>query len=350
MAFKLRLVWLVVCLVGCGIAAGAQEAGQQGEVQKPLTAEAEQPSGTGNHRLILKDGSFQICRNYEIVGDRVRYSSSERPGETEELPGDLVDWEATRQWERDHQNVAEEQSPAMKEAAALDAEEAASRSAAKARRPEVLPGLELPDEDGVFALDTYRGQPQLVEIPAHEADVNVKEHKGIQMLNPMAGASAHIDLDGAHAKIHLHVNDPDFYLSLDAREDVGNVISHAMVVDTGSAGELPSRKHGARLLNSGFYVVRVDERKTLRIVAALHQGVNGQLAENADAIPMKAEPMEGKLWLKLTPTEPLTSGEYALVEMLPGGAGMSATVWDFEVDPRAAENPGANGPVQREKN
>ena len=30
--------------------------------------------------------------------------------------------------------------------------------------PEVAKGLELPDEDGVFALDTFQGTPELVEL------------------------------------------------------------------------------------------------------------------------------------------------------------------------------------------
>ena len=32
--------------------------------------------------------------------------------------------------------------------------------------PKVAEGLELPDEDGVFVLDTFQGTPELVELTA----------------------------------------------------------------------------------------------------------------------------------------------------------------------------------------
>ncbi len=67
---------------------------------------------------------------------------------------DLVDWEATRKWERDHGAPIEDASPAMKEAESIDKEEIAERDEQKARMPEVAPGLELPDQDSVFALHT----------------------------------------------------------------------------------------------------------------------------------------------------------------------------------------------------
>lgn len=153
-----------------------------------------------NHRLILKDGSYQMVRDYKVVGDRVRYLSQER-GDWEEMPVDLVDWDATRKWEKEHADlVGEDPSPAMKEAETIDKEETDERNDQKARMPLVAPGLELPDEEGVFVLDTYHGTPELVGLASSDLSLNAKTKRGIAILNPMAGQKASLELEGAQCQ------------------------------------------------------------------------------------------------------------------------------------------------------
>src|SRR5271165_429377 len=118
---------------------------------------AQTAAPAANQRLILKDGSYQVVKKYEVVGDRVRYVSAER-GETEELPANLVDWPETAAWAKAHAPGAagpmvSNSAPVSQEAAEIDKEAKAEREEALARSPTVAPGLRLPDEDGVFILD-----------------------------------------------------------------------------------------------------------------------------------------------------------------------------------------------------
>jgi hypothetical protein len=266
--------------------------------RKPLAVQPDAPGLRTNHRLVLKDGSYQDVREYQVVGDRVRYRPLDRSDEWDELPVDLVDWDATRKWERDHAETGTDgTSPAMKEAESIDKEEADEREAQKARMPEVAKGLELPDEDGVFALDTYQGTPELVELVPSEAGLNAKTKRGISTFNPMAGHKANIELQGAHAKVHLHVNDPSIYLSLNDVDNSEHVLSHAMTVDTSSAKEAANRKHGAHSTQSGFAIVKVDERRAVRIVGAIHISPTGNVTQDEDVIPAKVEVVPGKHWL-----------------------------------------------------
>ena len=320
------------------------------QTHKPLPVKPGVPPTGANHRLILKDGSYQIVRKYEIAGDRVRYISLERGGDWEEMPESLVDWEATRKWERDHAEQlaeAETPSPAMKEAADIDKEEAAERAEQAARMPEVAKGLELPDQDSIFVLDTYQGTPELVELQPNEVAVDAKTHHGLSTLNPLAGQRASIELPGSHAKVHLHVNDPEIYVSLNVTDDTEKVLSHALSVDTRGAKEIANRKHGAHSPQSGFAIVKLDERKAVRIVGAIHISPTGSVTQSEDTIPMKVEVLPGKHWLKLTPTESLAIGEYALVEII-SPSDINQTVWDFTVNPRLGDNQGSLGPIQKQ--
>ena len=315
------------------------------QTQTPLPLKLDQPVTTTNHRLILKDGSYQVVRRYEIAGDRVRYISVERGGEWEELPVELVDWEATHKWERDHASQPTEQaSPAMKEAEEIDKEEADERDEQMARRPEVAKGLELPDEDGVFALDTFEGKPELVELLPVGLALNAKNRHGLSTLNPTATTKASLELDGAHAKIHLHVNAPAIFLALASSDEAETVLSHALTVETGGAKEVANRKHGAHSPSSGFALVHADERNTVRIIGAVHMSLTGKITQDEDTISAKVEVLPGKHWLKITPEKPLAAGEYALVEIL-SASEINQSGWDFRVDPQSGDNPGSLGPI-----
>jgi hypothetical protein len=339
----LGVIAALPALAPCAISAQASDSKQS---KTPLPVKPGVPGVQVNHRLILKDGNYQIVRKYEIVGNRVRYISVERGGDWEELPEDLVDWPATRKWEKQQSELAEQKSPAMEEAADIDKEEAAERQAQKDRMPEVTRGLNLPDQDGVFVLDEYRGTPQLVEIVPSTGDLQMARQHGIRSVLPLQGQMAHVELEGASAKIAIHVNEPVLYLSLDSKSDadVEQVISHSLTVDTHGASSVQHPKRGATSPTSGFAIVRLDSRKAVRIVGTVHVSLAGDITQSEDVIPMTAEVLPGKHWLKLKPKEPLRIGEYALIEIL-SPKDMNATVWDFQVNPRATLNESAIGPI-----
>jgi hypothetical protein len=320
---------------------------QTSSSSKPLPLKPAVPGTGRNLRLILKDGSYQMARDYQVVGDRVRFLSQER-GEWEELPSDLVDWNATHKWEKEHADLIEEDSsPAMKDAETIDKEEAEERSEQSARMPTVSEGLELPDEDGVFVLDTYLGTPELVELTPSDMSLDTKSKKGIAVLNPMASQKANMELDGAHSRIHLHVNDPAIYLSLGVADEKEPVLTHAMTVNTNGAKAVNGGKHGAHSAQSGFAIVKVDERQAVRIVGAVHVSASGEVTQDENTIATKSELLPGKRWLKIEPQEKLTIGEYALVEIL-SPSDISDSVWDFRVDPRMGDNAHSITPILKQ--
>lgn len=365
----LRLAPLLLCALAALAQAAAQEptSAQTAQVQAPpvqtgQTVELKQPpaqetipkqTGTPlplkpdlpgmqrNHRLILTDGTYQLVRQYQILGDRVRYFSAER-SDWEEIPVSLVDWDATRKWERDHTPSADT-SPAMQEAEEVDKEELAARDEQRARMPLVAPGLELPDQDGAFVLDTYHGTPEIVQLTETDMRLNTRNRHGLGVLDPKAGMNANLELNGAHSRIYLHVNDPAIYFSLAAPDDNREMLGHAMVVKTDGARAV-NDVHGADSAASRFAIVRVDERNMVRIVDPVHLNADGTVAQSDNVILTRTEVVPGKHWLCVHPAQPLEIGEYALIEIDPS-AGISPNVWDFRVDPTKGDNPGSLTPI-----
>lgn len=315
--------------------------------QAPMTLSPDLQGLKKNHRLILKDGTYQVVSQYKVIGNRVRYFSKER-ADWEEIPADLVDWDATRKWEQQHNPAAAgEVSPGMQEAAKLDEEETAERADQKARMPEVARGLNLPDQDGVFALDTFHGTPELVPVNSDDIDLGAKAHHGVTALNPMAGAKTRLELDGEHARVHLHVNQPTFFLSLDtphAADAKEPVLSNPITVKTVSEQAIAARKDGAQSAASHFALVRLDERIAMRFVGPVEVNGSGVVVGDPNVIPTRVQVLPGGRWLRVDPERPLMIGEYALVEIL-SPSQMSPSVWDFEVNPATGDNPGSMSPI-----
>ena len=321
------------------------------------------PPQTSNKRLILKDGSYQIVTQYKIVGDRVRYYSAER-AEWEELPSNLVDWAATDKWAKEHApgaappappaaspTVPPAVSPASPQAAEIDKEEQQERAEQNARMPEVAPKLRLPDEEGVWVLDTYRDVPELVALTQNTGNVNQQTGHNVlrAALNPFGRTRQAIEIPGALSKVRLHVGDPAIYVSLTTNDsdltddDSGSTIT----VNTHGAGSM-KEKDSYSSPASQYAIVRLQSnaRRDYRVVSAVNIGMTGKVTQTEDIIPTNSQILPGKHWMKLTPRQPLAFGDYALMEILAPGE-VNASVWDFRIDPTAAENKNAIIPLDR---
>jgi len=269
-------------------------------------------------RLIMKDGSYQVVSKWEINGDRVHYFSAERD-DWEDVPNSLVDWKATDQFEKDR--LAGKNSP---QARALDKELEEEREAEEAKSPTVAPGLRLPSEGGVYALDIYLSEPQLLPLDQSTGQINknVKRNVLRAAINPVSGSKSLIELSGSKSKIQVHAQLPAFYINLDAGAEEETTT--------------PSGKSGAELPWDRFRVVHAQVKGDKRIVGAVKTAVYGKASSEADVVLTNSEQL-GEGWVKITPKEPLPPGEYALAEML-GKQGMNSYVWDFGVHSDAPAN------------
>ena len=310
-----------------------------------LTGWAGSAENPANKRLILKDGSYQVVTKYQVVGDRVRYISTERGGDWEELPYNLVDWPATDKWAKDHVPGVDPASPASNEAAAIDKEEQQERIEQDQRMPQIGPGLRLPDDEGVWGLDTYHGLAELVELTQNSGNVSENTTHNVlrAAINPFAGTKQLIQLEGAKSKVQFHVSAPDMYVSLSSGEpELADDSAH--MVDTHGAGS-EKCKNCFSSPGSQYAIVRVQPKKAIRVIGAMNVSMLGKVSNSEDIVETTAVVMPGKHWMKLTPKQPLTIGEYALMEIL-GPKEINLSVWDFGINPQAPEAKNARTPVQ----
>lgn len=253
-------------------------------------------------KLMLRDGSFQLVREFQIEGDRVRYWSIE-DAQWEELPVALVDWDKTKQVEaeeaqHDNELVAKlHKIDVARKAEPLDIDASL----------EVAPGIFLPPGEGLFLFDGK------VVKAMSQAETESKLNKGnvlkqVLIPVPIVPTRHTISVDGAHATFRIASGQPEFYMrTADAREP-------------------------------DLDLIRTKVHKDSRSVENVDQ-LFKQTAEKADTLPLQKWQVAKGVY-RFTMGQVLAPGEYVFAERVREGFGddlpdkrMALYVWDFGVDP-----------------
>jgi hypothetical protein len=314
--------------------AAAQAAGEP-PARRSLSEPPASSSAPHRTRLILKDGSYQLVMSYQVKGSTVSYVSAER-GATEEIPGALVDWDATHKWEQRHPPSGE---PGEAPPPTIDPELLKEEADRAALTPEVAPDLSLPEQDSVLVLDYFHGAPELVPLVQSDGELNrTTGHNVLKLaINPRSSSHQIVQLKGVESPVQLHVDTPVIYMRVGDDSGIRRG-GTPLTVDTHGAGSARDTGPPAGSPENGYVIVRADVRTDARVLASFNiSGLNGSVQRQEDVVPTKTELMPGGHWIKIIPTKPLDFGEYALMEVL-SDREVNLSVWDFGVHPVAPEN------------
>ncbi|MGB8473640.1 MAG: hypothetical protein WCE61_06085 [Candidatus Acidiferrum sp.] len=308
-------------LLGWSSTSGPSAAAIESSTQQPepsakqaaATQEAPKEELTGlprGKKLVLKDGSFQLVRNYEKVGDRVRYFSVERD-DWEVIPASMVDWDATKKAEAAQQK----KSAALLEKVQI--QEAASRAEAPVDVDAsllVAPGVFLPDGEGMFVFEgkTVR---RLTEVGAEEKTDKLTALKRVLSPLPIIPSKHNIEIPGARAKLRLTSPVPEFYL----RESPEN------------PGQDSGFSRSGRQSDSGpdVALVRAKVKGHKRLLESIRKLFGEEVSDTRNEIVIQRWVVAPNVY-RFTLSSALPPGEYALAEILQGG--LNLYVWDFGVD------------------
>ncbi|HEY6413485.1 MAG TPA: hypothetical protein VIX42_07345 [Edaphobacter sp.] len=314
-----------------------------GQSHKPLPPldPATNPHRT---RLILKDGSYQVVMSYRVVGTVVLYISAERGGAEEEIPAALVDFDATHRWEKQHATPEAEGEGTSSQAPAIDPELLKEEADRAAYTPEVAKDLHLPEQDSVLVLDTFRGTPELVPMPQSNGDLNRNTGHNVlrSAINPLSSSHQLVQLKGEKSLVQLHVDTPVLYVRVGDAAVIPTG-GAPLTVDTHGASSKMHDTPGGGSADSRYVIVRADVRTGARVVASFKIGFLGGVHQQEDVIETNIEMLPGGHWMKLMPREPLSFGEYALMEIV-SEKEVNLGVWDFGIHPVAPENADAIKP------
>jgi hypothetical protein len=286
------------------------------EKQSSGKAQAGVPALPRGKKLVLKDGTFQLVRDYRRIGERVRYLSAER-GDWEEIPAAMVDWGATEQAAKAEQD---EEDALAKKIHAQEQAQKIERMLDVDASLQVAPGVFLPPGEGMFLVDGKSVRP--LEQVGSQVKTDKKQFlKQVLSPIPIVPSKRNVEIPGNKASIRVTNGQAEFYL----REAPPDPDRTTPIVKSSRPGESGPEVELVRATVKG-------NKRQLESIRSLF----GEQEEKRDAISIQRWEIAPTVF-RFTLSEPLPPGEYALAEILPDG--MNLFVWDFGVDSAADGKP-----------
>ena len=258
----------------------------------------------------MKDGSFQLVREYRRDGDRVRYYSAER-GEWEEIPAAMIDWDATKKAEAAEKT--EDDELAKKAGTREQAYEVKTVMDVDASL-EVAPKVFLPPGEGMFVLSGQSVTP-LPQVGTAKKTDKKQFLKQVLSPVPIVPGKQNVEIPGARAKIRISYGLTEFYL----REAPPDPDRATPIMRSSRPGE------------SGPEVelIRAKVKANSRVLESITSMFGEQVDEKRNVVSIQRWEVAPTVY-RFTLSETLPPGEYALAEMLTDG--MNLFVWDFAVE------------------
>jgi len=287
---------------------------QQQEKSGQATASREQ--AVRGKKLVLTDGNFQLVREYQRNGDRVRYLSAER-GDWEEIPAAMVDWEATAKANAADATSNEE---LLKKVHHLEEEQQSAIPLGVDASLPVAPGIFLPAGEGLFVVEGKSVTP-LEQVGAQIHTDRKQLLKQVISPVPIIPSRRNIEIAGAKATRRINSERPEFYLR-EAPPDPDRVTPIRTSSRPGETGP-------------EIELVRLTVKGGKREIESIRSMFGAQISEDRNAIAIQRWDMAQNVF-RFTLGETLPAGEYAFAEILPDG--LNLYVWDFGVDRKSTDS------------
>jgi len=245
-------------------------------------------------KLILKDGTFQLIREYHVEGDRVRFYSIDQM-DWQEIPESLVDWDATKKAEfADTKHNMELVANARKADTARHAEPLDVDASI-----EIAPKVFLPPGNALFEFDGKA----IYRLTSADPDIKfstAQRLKQVLVPVPIVPTRHTVALDGEHAKFRMHSTSVEFYMRTADMQEPNLELVRAKV-------------HGGKRSIENLDQLFGQKEATGRILVPL---LRWEIARGV---------------FRFTIERDLEPGEYAVVEAIEAGE-TNVYLWDFGVD------------------